>query len=77
MPHLLFVAGLSARDIYPELKKYFYKEHSNVTQEKSLTVNFGLWVDTRAGPDNALHGSSRQWKKAYYFILKSIQGQRW
>ena len=31
MPHQLFAAGLQARDIYPELKKYFYKEHSNVT----------------------------------------------
>ena len=31
MPHQLFAAGLEARDIYPELKKYFYKEHSNVT----------------------------------------------
>ena len=25
MPHQLFVAGLQARDIFPELKKYFYK----------------------------------------------------
>ena len=31
MPHQLFEAGLQARGIYPELKKYFYKEHSNVT----------------------------------------------
>ena len=31
MPHQLFPAGLQARDIYPELKKYFYREHSNVT----------------------------------------------
>ena len=31
MPHQLFAAGLQSRDIYPELKKYFYKEHSNVT----------------------------------------------
>ena len=31
MPHQLFAAGLQARDIYPELKKYFYKEQSNVT----------------------------------------------
>ena len=33
MPHRLFAAGLQAREIYPELKKYFYKEHSNVTWE--------------------------------------------
>ena len=29
MPHQLFAAGLQARDIYPEIKKYFYREHSN------------------------------------------------
>ena len=33
MPHQLFAAGLPARDIYTELKKYFYKEKSNVTWE--------------------------------------------
>ena len=31
MPHQPFAAGLQARDIYQELKKYFYREHSNVT----------------------------------------------
>ena len=31
MPYQLFAAGLQARDIYPELKIFFYKEHSNVT----------------------------------------------
>ena len=31
MPHQLFTAGLQARDIYPELKKYFYEELSNMT----------------------------------------------
>ena len=29
--HQLFAGGLEARDIYPELKKYFYRELSNVT----------------------------------------------
>ena len=28
MPPQLFAAGLQAREIYPELKKYFYKENS-------------------------------------------------
>ena len=28
MPHQFFAATLQARDIYPELKKYFYREHS-------------------------------------------------
>ena len=30
-PHQPFEAGLKARDIYSEIKKYFYREHSNVT----------------------------------------------
>ena len=59
MPHQLFAAGLQARDIYPELKKYFYKEHSNVTWEEFLTTEFGLWKDTRSSTDNTLHGSGR------------------
>ena len=31
MPHQLFAVGLQARDVYRELKKYFYREHSNMT----------------------------------------------
>ena len=44
----LFAAGIIARDTYtyPELKKYFYKEYSNVTREEFLTTKFGLWVNT-------------------------------
>ena len=52
MPHQLFAAGLQARDIYPELKKYFYIENSNVTWEDFLTTTFGLWIDTRSSTDN-------------------------
>ena len=59
MPQQLFAAGLWARDIYSELKKYFYREHSNVTWEEFLTTKFGLWIDTRSSTDNALHGSGR------------------
>ena len=40
-PHQLFAGGLLARDIYPELKKYFYREHSNVKWEEFLTTKFG------------------------------------
>ena len=40
MPHQLFVAELQAREIYPELKKYFYKENSDVTWEDFLTAKF-------------------------------------
>ena len=41
MPHQLFAAGLQARDIYSELKKYFYIENSNMTWEEFLTTNLG------------------------------------
>ena len=64
MPHQLFAAGLKARDIYPELKNYFYKEHSNVTWEEFLTTKFGLWIDTRSSTDNTLHGSGRTVEKS-------------
>ena len=30
MPNQFFAADPQTRDIYPELKKYFYKEHSNM-----------------------------------------------
>ena len=64
MPHHLFAAGLKARDIHPELKKYFDKENSNVTWEEFLTTKFGLWIDTRSSTDNALHGSGRTVEKS-------------
>ena len=59
MPHQLFAAGLQATDIYPELTKYFYREHSNVTWEEFLTTKFALWIDTRSSIENTLHGSGR------------------
>ena len=64
MSHQPFTAGFQARDIYPELKKYFYKEHSNVTWEEFLTTKFGLWIDTRSSTDNTLHGSDRAEEKS-------------
>ena len=64
VPHQLFAAGLQARDIYPELKKYLYKEHSNVTWEAFLTTKFGLWIDTRLSTDNTFHGSGRAVEKS-------------
>ena len=42
MPHQLFAAGLQARNIYPESKKYSYKENSDVMWEDFLTTKFGL-----------------------------------
>ena len=64
MPHQLFAGGLQARDIYPELKKYFYREHSNVTWEEFLTTKFGLWIDTRSSTNNNLHGRGRAVEKS-------------
>ena len=64
MPHQRFAAGLQARDIYPELKKYFYREYSNVTWEEFLTTKFELWIDTRLSTDNTLHGSGRAVEKS-------------
>ena len=63
-PYQLFPGGLQARDIYPELKKYFYREHSNVTWDEFLTTKFGLWIDTRSSTDNTLHGSGRAVEKS-------------
>ena len=45
------------------VKKYFYREHSNVTWEESLTTKFGLWIDTRSSTNNTLHGSGRAVEK--------------
>ena len=58
IPHQLYKGGLQARDIYPELKRYFYKENSDVTWEEFLTIKFALWTDTCSSTDNTLHGSS-------------------
>ena len=48
MYHQLFAAGVQARDIYPNIKKYFYnKRHSKVTyMERVFNVNvcrYALW----------------------------------
>ena len=58
MPRQLFAARLQARDIYPEIKTYFNREHSNVTWKEFLTTKLGLWINTRSSTDNTLHGSS-------------------
>ena len=63
LPHQLFATGLQARDVYADLKKYFYKEHSNVTWEEFLRTKFCLWTDTRSCIDNTLHGSGRAVEK--------------
>ena len=71
MPRQLFMAGLEARGIYRELKKYFCKESSNVTWEEFLTTKFRLWIDTHSSIDSTLHGGGRAVEKvAYCFRLK-------
>ena len=70
MPHQLFAAGLQAREIYPELSKYFYKEHSDVTWEDFLTAKLALWTDTRSSIYNTLHSSGRAEKSG---ILLQIE----
>ena len=64
MPHQLIAAGLQARETYPELKKYFYKENSDVTWEGFFKTKFALWIDTRSRIDSTLHGSGRAVKKS-------------
>ena len=60
MPHQLCKGDdLGARDIYPELKKYLYKETSDVNHEEFLSTKFGLWIDTRSSIENTLHGNGR------------------
>ena len=58
------MAGLQGREIYPKLRKYFYKENSDVTWEDFLKTNFALWIDTRSSIHNTLHGSGRAVKKS-------------
>ena len=57
MPHQLYKGDLGARDIYPELKKYFYKETSDVNHEEFLSTKFGLWIGTRSSIESTLHGN--------------------
>ena len=64
MPHQLFESGLQTRDIYSELKKYFYRVHSNETWEEFLTTKFGLWIDTRSSTINILPDSGRTVEKS-------------
>lgn len=53
VPYQVFSVDLQARDIYDEVKKYFYKEHLNITWEEVLTTRFGLRVDTRGAVDQS------------------------
>ena len=72
MPHQLYAVGLKTRDIYPELKKYFYKENSDVTCEEFLLTKFGLWIDTRSSIDNTLHGNGRAVDKGIILQVEKV-----
>ena len=71
-PHQLFKGGLGARDIYAELKKYFYKEHLDVTWEEFLTSKLALWIDTRSSIDNRLYGSGRRVEKGILLQIEKV-----
>ena len=60
----LYRAGLQDRDIYPELKKYFYKGNSDVTWDEFLMTKFALWLDTRSSTNNIFHSSGRAVEKS-------------
>ena len=68
----LFNAGLHARDIYPELKIFFYKGHANVTWEQFLKTKLGLWMDMRLGTENILHGSVRAVEQSGILLQKAV-----
>ena len=66
MPDQLFAAGLQATDIYPELTKYFYREHSNVTWEKFLTTKFVLRLIHVQPFKTHFMAVAGQWKEVIY-----------
>ena len=68
IPLQFYRARLQARDIYPELKIYFYKENSDVTWEGFLTTTFALWIDTRSSASNIPHGSGKTIEKSVIFL---------
>ena len=55
----MYPGAILSRDIFLEAQKYFYKPDSDVTWGEFLTTKFGLWIDLRSTPDEALHGSGR------------------
>ena len=63
MPHHLYAVDLKAIDIYPELKKYFYKENPDVNNEEFSSTKFGFWIDTLSSIDNTLHVNGRTVEK--------------
>ena len=71
MSHQLFAAGLKARNIYHEVKMYFYKEHSNVTWKEFLTTKFGRWICARV-LTTPFMAAAWQWKKVTYCLMWNV-----
>ena len=64
IPHQFFAACLQVRDIFPNLKKGFYKELLNVSWEEFLTSKFELSIDTRSSTDNTFHGRGKEMEES-------------
>ena len=73
VPNQLYAQGMYRYQHWQEIKKFFAdakSEHglgivkeldlSDVSIEKYLTSNYGLWLDTRSTDDNKIHGSGRR-----------------
>lgn len=51
------------RKLYPELRKQFYEEHSNVTSKYFSKTKFGIWVNIREITEKVHHDSGRTVEK--------------
>ena len=73
MPHQLSAVRLQTRDIYRELRKYLYKEHSNVLREDFWVTKIGLWIDTQSCADNTLYDNGKNSGKKLLQIEKQAE----
>ena len=64
MHHQVLAANIRDRDIYPELKRYFYKEQSNVRWEDFQATKRGLWINEHLSTESTLQGSDRAVEKS-------------
>ena len=68
MSQQLFAVGLQAREVYPGLKKYCYKENSNVTWEEFLTTKFDFGLTRGRVLTIFFTAAAGQWKKVVYCV---------
>ena len=66
MPYQLFAAGLQAREIYPELKRYLYEKNSDVTWEDFSTTNLHYGLIHVRVLTTFFTAAAGQWKKVVY-----------